>query len=107
MSESAAKLQSATALLAAMPDTERLTLARTLLDGFVEEDQQGRRRTGYLAKGSCEELAARLVMADCCAAILLWIVNSAPIWRTYSTRGHRRNEKLKLYLDAKVDAAIT
>jgi hypothetical protein len=64
MSESAAKLQSATALLAAMPDTERLTLARTLLDGFVEEDQQGRRRTGYLAKGSCEELAARLVMAE-------------------------------------------
>jgi hypothetical protein len=63
MSETA-KLQSATALLAAMSDEERPRLARSLLIGFLNEDQQGRRRTGYLSKGSCEELAARLVMAE-------------------------------------------
>ena len=63
MSETA-KLQSATALLAAMSDEERPRLAGKLLIGSAPEDQQGRRRTGYLSKGSCEELAARLVMAE-------------------------------------------
>jgi hypothetical protein len=46
----------------AMPGSD-LQLARRLLDGFVEEGRQGRRRTRYLNKGSAMELEARIAIA--------------------------------------------
>jgi hypothetical protein len=45
-----------------MQDSD-LQLARMLLDGFVEEGHEGRRRTKYLGKGSATELEARTAMA--------------------------------------------
>lgn len=40
-----------------------LPLARALLDGYVDEDRRGRRRSKYFKRGSREELDARRAMA--------------------------------------------
>ena len=40
-----------------------LTLARVLLDGYVEEDHRGRRRSKYFKRGSRDELDARRAIA--------------------------------------------